>query len=115
MKTGEAVGDYLGCRFRRGFGSLLIGELFSGSGLSLGSGCSNSKIVLGRDGQVWLGGGDDEDLFELIEVRGGPKLNQRVGLVIGIRLNRLNGSNREAAGIDLVAARGENLLPDLDT
>jgi hypothetical protein len=114
MKAGEAVRDNLGCRFGCGFGRLLVGELLGSRCLSLGRGCSNSKIVLGRDRQVGLSRRDDEDLFELIEVRGGPKLNQRVGLVIGVRLDRLDGSDRQAARVHLVAARGENLLPDLD-
>jgi hypothetical protein len=87
VKAGEAVGDDLSCGFGCGFGSLLVGELLGGSGLGLGGCCPYCKIVLGREGQVGLGGGDDEDLFELVEVSCRTKLDEGVGLVIGVGLN----------------------------
>jgi hypothetical protein len=75
VKAGEAVGDDLSGGFGGGFGGLLVGKLLGGCGLGLGGCCSYSKIVLGCDWQVGLGGSDDKDLFELIEVGGGSKLN----------------------------------------
>lgn len=75
MEAGEAVGDDLSCGSGGGFGGLLVGELLGGSGLGLGRCCPYRKIVLGRERQGGLGGGDDEDLFELIEVSCGTKLD----------------------------------------
>src|SRR5580704_3727883 len=83
VEAGEAVGDDLSCGFGCGFGGLLIGELLGGGGLSLCGRCAYSEVVLGRKRQVGLSGGDDENLFELVEVRCRTKLDKGVGLVIG--------------------------------
>ena len=61
-----------------------------------------------------MGAGDDENLFELVEVGGGSKLNEGVGLVVGVGLDGLYGADGEAAGVDLVSSGGEDLLADLD-
>ena len=86
VEAGEAVGDDLSCGLGGGFGGLLVGELLGGSRLGLGGGCPYGKIVLGRERQGRLCGGDDEDLFELVEVSCRAKLNEGVGLVIGVGL-----------------------------
>jgi hypothetical protein len=114
VEAGESVGDDLSCGFGGGFGGLLVGELLGSSRLGLGGGCSCGKIVLGRERQSGLGGGDDEDLFELVEVRSRAKLNEGVGLVVGVGFNGLDSAHREAPGIDLIAAGGEDLLADLN-
>jgi hypothetical protein len=114
VETGESVSNDLSCGSRGSLGGLLVGELLGGGRLGLGGGCTYGKIVLGRERQGWLSGGDDEDLFELVEVSCRAKLNEGVGLVIGVGFNGLDGADREAAWIDLVAARGENLLADLN-
>jgi hypothetical protein len=75
VEAGETVGDGLG-------GGLGVFDGFEfgrvgggGRGLSLGGGGADGEIVLGLKGQVSLGTGDDEDLFELGEVGGGNDLD----------------------------------------
>ena len=85
-----------------------------GLGLGLGGGGSDGEIVLGLDGQVGLGAGDDEHLFELVEVGGGADLDEGVGLVVGVGRDGLDGADGKAAGVDLVAAGGEDLFAGLD-
>jgi hypothetical protein len=114
VEAGEAVGDDLSGGSGGGFGSLLVGELLCGGGLGLGGCGSYRQVVLGWERQSGLGGGDDEDLFELVEVCCRTKLDEGVGLVIGVGLDGLDGADGEAAGVDLVATGGEDLLADLD-
>ena len=98
VEAGEAVGDDLGGGFGCGLGGLLIGELLGGSGLGLGGGCPDGEIVLGWKRQGGLRGGDDENLFELVEVRGGAKLNQGVGLMIRVGLDGLDSADGRPRG-----------------
>jgi len=114
VEAGEAVRNDLSCGFGGSFGGLLIGELLGGSGLGLGGCCPYSKIVLSREGQDGLGRSDNEDLFKLVEVSRRMKLDEGVGLMIGVDLDGLDGPDRKAARIDLVAAGGEDLLADRD-
>jgi len=103
VEAGEAVGDDLGGGPGGGFGSLLVGELLGG-GLGFGGGGSCSQIVLGRQRQGGLGAGDDEDLFELVEVGRGAELDESVGLVVGVGRDGLDGADGKAARVDLIAA-----------
>ena len=55
VEAGETVGDDLSCGFGGSFGGLLVGELFGGSGLSLGGGGSQGEIVLSLEAAGWVG------------------------------------------------------------
>jgi hypothetical protein len=114
VEAWEAVGDDLSCGSGGGFGGLLVGELLGGGGLGLGGCCPYGKIALGRKRQGWLSGGDDEDLFELVEVSRRAKLNEGIRLVIGVGLDGFDGADGKPARIDLIAAGGEDLLADLN-
>ena len=61
--------------------------MLGGSGLSLGGCGSYGQIVLSWGWQSGLGSGDDENLFELIEVGCWPKLDEGVGLVVEVWLD----------------------------
>jgi len=81
VEARESVSNDLSCGFGGSFGGLLVGELLGGGRLGLGGGCTCGKIVLGRERQGWLRGGDDEDFFELVEVSCRTKLDKCVGRV----------------------------------
>ena len=114
VKAGKAVGYYLSRGSGSGFGGLLVGDLFCRSSLRFGSGSADCKIVLGWKGQGGLSGSDNEDLFELVQIGCWSEFDECVWLMVGIGCDGLNGADGEAPGIDLVAARGEDLLANLD-
>ena len=113
MEAGETVGYDLG----GGLG-VLDGLLLGGEGgcglLGFGGGGSGGEILLGGEREFGLGGGDDEDLFELGEVGCGADVNHGVGLVVGVGGDGLDGADGEAAGVDLVAAGGEDGFAGMD-
>ena len=51
-----------------------------------------------------MGASDDEDLFELVEVGCRPKLDESVGLVVGVGSDGLDRADGKAARVDLIAA-----------
>ena len=114
VEAGETVGDDLGGGFGVFDGFEFGGVSGGGLGLGFGGGGSDGEIVLGLGGQVGLGAGDDEDLFELGEVGGGIDLDEGVGLVVGVGGDGLDGADGKAAGVDLVAAGGEDCFAGLD-
>jgi hypothetical protein len=115
MEAGQAVGDDLGCGPGSGFGGSLVRSLLCGCSLSL-CGCgSYCQIMLGRQGQRGLSVRDDEDLFELIEVGGGPELNESVRLMVQIGFDGLDGADGKTARVHLISAGGEDLLAWLNT
>src|SRR5271167_626473 len=75
VKAGKAVGNNLRSGLSGCLGGLLISKLF---GLSLGSSNPNSQIMLGFDWQSSLSTRDNKHFLKLIEVRGRPKLDQRI-------------------------------------
>ena len=111
VEAGETVGYDLGRGPGGRVGGLLVGELLGGG---LGGGGPYGQIMLGLVRQSGLGAGDDEDLFELVEVCRRTKLDEGVGLVFRVGSDGLDGADGKAAGIDLVASGGEDLLAGLD-
>jgi hypothetical protein len=61
-----------------------------------------------------LGAGDDQDLFELVEISCRVELDESVGLMIRVDLDGFDGADGQATGINLVAAGGKDLLAGLD-
>ena len=104
VEAGEPVGDDLRCGFSGRVSGLLIGKLFGRRSLCLGCGNSNREIVLCGSGGSRRVSVMTENLFELIEVGCGTKLDQRVRLVVRVRLDGLDRTHRKTARINLVAA-----------
>src|SRR5271170_5101911 len=111
VEAGETVGYDLGRGPGGCVGGLLVGELFCGG---LGGGGPYGQVMLGLVRQGGLGAGDDEDLFELVEVGRRTKLDEGVGLVFRVGSDGLDGADGKAAWVDLVASGGEDLLAGLD-
>ena len=65
-------------------------------------------------GQGGLCARDNKDLLKLVEVSGRPKLDERVGLVVRVGRNGFDRAHGQAARINLVAARSEDLLAGLN-
>jgi hypothetical protein len=107
MNTGEAVGNDLRCRLRGSLSGSFIGGCLGSClclSLLLGGGRPLAEVLLGQPRQIRLGAGDDEDLLQLEEIRGGLDLNQGVRLVVGVQNDRFDCPDWQAPRINLVAA-----------
>ena len=105
VEAGKAVGDDLRGGLGSGFGgSLLIRESVWRLPAPRRWRLQRPDHVGLRRGSVGLRACDDENLLKLIKVSGGTKLDERVGLMIGVGLDGLDGPDRKTARIDLIAA-----------
>jgi len=76
VEARQTISDNLSGGAGGSLSSLLVGKLFL-RGLGLGGGGSGGKVFFSLHRQIALRAGDDQNLFELIEVRGGMKLEAR--------------------------------------
>jgi hypothetical protein len=92
VDAGEPLGAEVGCVLRLG----------------------GREVLLGERGQVRLRAGDDQHLFDAVEIDRRVHHDGGVGLVVGVGRDALDGADGQPARIDLVAAGGEHGLAGLD-
>jgi len=114
VQARQAVGNNLCGGLRSGLSGSLSGGDAGSFGLLFGCRCPNGQVFLRLLRQLGLRAGDDQNLLKLKEVGGGAKGDQCIRLVIRIGCNRLNGAHLQTTRVDLIAARGEDLLARLN-
>src|ERR1035441_359354 len=79
MDAGESLGAQVGCML----------------------GFRSSQVLLGGWWQVRLGAGDDQHLFDAVQIDGWMHNDGGVGLVVGVGRDALDGAHGQSARIDL--------------